>query len=134
MNLTDAQQVLAGTAWGEARGQGDMAMQAVINVVQNRVRLQTWTGKTVVEVCLKPWQFSSWNKTGPNRAKIMAVKDTDPQFAVALALADLAFNDELVDVTNGADSYFDTSIALPSWAKGKPLLKTIGALRFYKVL
>lgn len=65
--------LLARTAWGEARGEGVSGMQAVINVVQNRVARGGWWGATIEDVVLKPWQFSAWNANDPNRAKLLAV-------------------------------------------------------------
>lgn len=132
LDLTDPRQVLAGTAWGEARGEGGRAMQGVINVVMNRLALNGWMGHNIVEVCLKPYQFSCWLADDPNRAKILNVAANDPQFVEALALADLAMHDELSDIVAGATSYYDTSIQPPAWARGQPPLAIIGNLIFLK--
>lgn len=56
---------MARTAWGEARGEGSRGMQAVINVIMNRVRAGSWYGATPKEVCTKKSQFSVWNKKRP---------------------------------------------------------------------
>ena len=110
----------ARTAWGEARDQGELGMQAVINVIMKRVALG-WGGKKTVEsVCLAPKQFSCWLPGDPNLPKLQSVDDTDPQFALALDLADKAINSYLPDITNGADSYYSRKImaAPPYWARG----------------
>ena len=133
MNLNDTRQVLAGTAWGEARGLGRTGMQGVINVVQNRVAMQDWMGKTLLEVCLKPYQFSCWNSNDPNRAKILAVTSADPDFAVALGLADRAIAGTLPDLTYGADNYYDTSIGAPKWVVGARFKALIGDMLFWRV-
>ena len=118
--MTDsAIDIVARTAWGEARNQGELGMQAVINVIRKRVALR-WQGKTTPEdVCLAPYQFSCWLPSDPNLPKLKAVDDTDPQFATALALADKAVNTYLPDVTNGADSYYARAMPSPPyWARG----------------
>lgn len=133
MDLRNAQQVLAGTAWGEARGDGPSGMQAVCNVVMNRVARGGWWGATVLEVCLKPWQFSCWNADDPNRAKIMNVHPVDSDYAVALGLALKAINGSLPDITGGADSYYDLSMpSPPGWAAGLEPCATIGSQAFFR--
>lgn len=54
---------MARTAWGEARGEGSRGMQAVINVIMNRVRAGSWYGATPKEVCTKKANFQSGIKT-----------------------------------------------------------------------
>ena len=110
---------IARTAWGEARSQGELGMQAVINVIMKRASLH-WQGKTTPEdVCLARKQFDCWLPDDPNLPKLKAVDDTDPQFATALALADKAVNTYLPDVTNGADSYYARTMpSTPCWARG----------------
>ena len=51
--------ILARTIWAEARGDGWEGMQAVASVVLNRVKQNSWYGKSIVAVCLFPWQFSA---------------------------------------------------------------------------
>jgi spore germination cell wall hydrolase CwlJ-like protein len=133
MDLRNAQHVLAGTAWGEARGDGPSGMQAVCNVVMNRVARGGWWGATVLEVCLKPWQFSCWNADDPNRAKIMNLHPVDSDYAVALGLALKGINGSLPDITGGADSYYDLSMpSPPSWAAGLEPCATIGSQAFFR--
>lgn len=125
--------VLARTIWGEARGDGRAGMVAVANVIVNRAKHPRWWGTDIVSVCLKPWQFSSWNANDPNREKLMSVDGTDPQFTTALAIADAAFMDRLPDTTGGADSYYADSIAAPPWTEKATFTAKIGHQRFYRV-
>ncbi|MES2252810.1 MAG: cell wall hydrolase, partial [Pseudomonadota bacterium] len=73
--------ILARTIYGEARGEygrvdgGLAALIAVGNVIVNRTQQQTWFGRTVRDVCLKPYQFSCWNRNDPNLPKLMEVTD-----------------------------------------------------------
>jgi spore germination cell wall hydrolase CwlJ-like protein len=76
-------------------------------------------------------QFSSWNADDPNRAKLLAVTTADPQFAKASAIAAEAVQGSLIDITDGADHYYATSISTPAWAQGKAPTCTIGRQVFY---
>ena len=136
MDLTDPIQVLAGTAWGEARGGGVAGMQSVCNVVMNRANHPRWWGRDPLSVCLDPWQFSCWNETDPNRTKIMALNPAspDPDFATALGLAKQALAGGLHDITGGADSYYDAEMRTPpDWAGRAVFCATIAGQMFYRV-
>lgn len=122
--------VLARTLWGEARGEGEQGMQAVACVVLNRAAKKGWMGKTVAEVCLKPWQFSCWNADDPNREKLLKVGPADPQFKIALQVATDALAGRLKDYTFGSTHYHTTVIS-PKWAKGKTPVVVIGNHAFY---
>jgi N-acetylmuramoyl-L-alanine amidase len=129
---TDSADTLARTIWGEARGEGDKGMQAVANVVMNRVAQPKWWGKDVISVCTKPWQFSCWNKGDPNREKLIGVTEDDPQFKIASGIAKLAVNGDLPDVTNGATSYYDARMATPpQWSNNKTPCAIIGHHVFF---
>ena len=132
IDMKDARQVLAATLWGEARGEEDQGMDAVACVVMNRARRPRWWGRTVLECATHPWQFSCWLKQDPNRAKMLALTETDPAYAQALAIADLAIKGALVDITHGADSYYAVTTPEPNWAKGLTPVATIGHHAFYR--
>lgn len=124
--------VLARTIYGEARGEGLSGMQAVANVVMNRVHNPSWWGSDVVGVCKKPYQFSCWNKTDPNFLKITTVtKESDPIFETALAIAEKAVNGTLPDITNGATHYHTTAMTPPAWSYELSMKNTIGSHIFY---
>jgi len=126
---------LARTLWGEARGEREVerSMRAVAAVVLNRRKRQTYWGKSIVEVCRKPWQFSCWNRNDPNLPLIMNVTAKDRIFAQALAIAaEAAGPDTFSDETIGATHYYSTSMANPpSWARGHTPSKTIGRHLFF---
>ena len=123
--------LLARTAWGEARGDGRWGMQAVINVVMNRVKAGRWWGRSVEDVVLKPYQFSCWLESDPNRAKLLAVTTDDEQFKLAEAFAELAIDGKLTDITNGATNYHTKSVK-PSWASTGQQTAIWGNHIFYK--
>ena len=124
---------LARTAWGEARGEGLQGMQAVCNVVMNRVKKGSWFGKTPKEVCLKKSQFSCWNKSDPNYSKLVSVTESDKNFKSAKDLATLAVNGGLLDITNGATHYLALKSlkTIPSWTRDMKHVASIGNHTFY---
>lgn len=110
-------EILAKTIWGEARNQHYEGQQAVANVIMNRVKLNGWRGGDVRSVCLKPFQFSCWNKSDPNRPKIMEVTDADPIYKQCLDIAGAAIAGTLPDIIGGSDSYQVIGSGA-YWAKG----------------
>lgn len=124
---------VARTIWGEARGEGARGMQAVANVIMNRTARGGWYGLTPAEVCKKPYQFSCWNENDPNRAKLLAVTDSDKEFRQALSIARDAVNGDLIDITDGATEYHAKNIKPENWDYSK-LKQTvlIGNHIFYK--
>ncbi|MAH04007.1 MAG: hydrolase [Alphaproteobacteria bacterium] len=128
---------LARTIYGEARGEGMAGMQAIANVIMNRVAISErykngyWWGKGVIGVCKKPWQFSCWNKGDVNKAKIENIDfDGDFVFAIALDIAEQALLGELEDITNGSTSYHADYVT-PKWVKDDKPKATIGRHLFY---
>lgn len=124
--------VLARTIWGEARGEGFAGMQAVANVIMNRVKRGGWYGLTITEVCKKPYQFSCWNVNDVNYAKIQNVTTADNQFLQATEIAQRAVAGTLPDITSGATEYHATSIK-PAWNYAK--LEEVGVIgnhKFYR--
>lgn len=130
----DEQDVLARTAWGEARGIGRDGMQATINVAQNRLASGVlWWGGSLRSICLYPYQFSCWNAKDPNRPKLLSVKPDDPQYTTALDLAAKAMAGELPDITCGATHYYvSTTRPKPDWAEGINTLAIIGPHWYFK--
>lgn len=130
--------ILARTLWGEARGEGTAGMQAVANVVLNRVRIaqergKFWWGNTIIEVCQKPYQFSCWNRSDPSFRKLQAVDEKNLYFATALRLARRAMAGALEDLTDGATHYHADYVE-PYWVRGQTPVKTIGRHIFYKLI
>jgi hypothetical protein len=124
-------EILARTIYGETRGEylnpegGIASLIAVGNVVMNRVKAQSAYGKTIQEVCQKPWQFSCWNKDDPNRVLLMQTEIVDPIFTVCLKVATKVARDDWPDLTKGCDHYHAISLPVfPYWARGhKPKLR-----------
>lgn len=134
INQMSDQEVIARTAWAEARGEGRDGMQAVINSLQNRVASGIhWWGSSLKSCALCPYQYSCWNSTDPNRPKLLSVNASDPQYAIALDLAAAALGGSLPDIVQHADSYFaDTLSERPKWAEELEPVAQIGHHLFYR--
>ena len=127
--------ILAATLWGEARGEGEQGMQAVMNVIMNRSKGDF---NKAVGIVLKPKQFSFWNNK-PNQIKYsvdLANKlrnSKDKQYLSALKIVDSALKHQLKDITGGAKFYFNPKLANPKWAKKMVKTVRIGNHDFYKL-
>ncbi len=130
--------VLARTLWGEARGEGSIGMQAVANVILNRVdiaesRAGFWWGNNIIQVCQKPYQFSCWNRSDPNFQKLQAVDESDIYFATAKRMARRAQAGVLPDVTNSATHYHAAGVT-PYWAETEKPVAVLGRHIFYSII
>lgn len=127
----DAVDILARTLYGEARGEPLSGIEAVASVVMNRVRRGGWFGRDIISVCLKPYQFSCWNKEDPNLPKIQAANEEDPIFATCLRIAARAVSGTLKDNVKGATHYHTLSCN-PKWSLDQVPVAQIGNHLFYK--
>jgi N-acetylmuramoyl-L-alanine amidase len=97
--------VVARTLWGEARGESDEGRAAVAWVIRNRASEPSWWGRTVSEVCQHPWQFSCWNASDPNSAKLKTLAKTDPLYQHLYEIALAVLDGQTPDPTGGASHY-----------------------------
>lgn len=145
--INDPREVLARTVFGEDRGGGYEGMQAVANVVMNRVASGiTWWGHDVLSVCLAPEQFSVWNPFTrpvlfPPNADYEAVINTQADstadgiaFAQAVEIAAKALDGALPDITGGAVNYLSEGDPRPwpSWATPDKETCRIGGQVFFR--
>ncbi len=128
-STVDQADYMARTIYGEARGEGFKGMQAVANVIMNRVKKGGWYGASIKDVVLKPWQFSCWNDNDPNSAIIKNANAA--QLATARDIAERVISGELPDITGGATHYYAKSINAPYWTKSMTKTATIGSHYFY---
>jgi poly(A) polymerase len=130
-NIADAY-IVATTLWGEARGEGQKGMTAVMNVIMNRAKGDFKKARSIV---LQPKQFSMWNHIdSPEQYSIKLAKTyrEDNTWKECVKIVDLAMRGELKDITGGAIFYFNPKIVTPSWAKKMVKTVTIGHHDFYK--
>ena len=131
MNL-DTIDTLARTLYGEARGEPRRGKIAVAWVIRNRAIRPGWWGRGIIEVCLKPSQFSCWNANDPNRPKLTAVTVDSPSFLRCYASAAGVLADVHEDPTNGATYYYADYIDRPGWARDMAETVRIGRHIFLK--
>ena len=128
-------EIFAKTLFGEARGEKLSGIEAVANVILNRVKHAIrignyWWGKTIEEVCLKPFQFSCWNKADPNYALLNQDLEGNKVYQLCKRVAKRAITGFLSDNTNGATHYHAKSIH-PQWARRAVPCADIGQHLFY---
>lgn len=122
-------EIMAKTIYGEARGESRQGQTAVACVIFNRFRSGKWfSAKTLAGVCLKPLQFSCWNKSDPN-SQILA----NLPYSAYSRYFDVIKEAEKGDITNGATHYC-TYAVLPrtKWAAGKEPCFECGNHLFFK--
>jgi spore germination cell wall hydrolase CwlJ-like protein len=129
--------VLARTLWGEARGESLVGQIAVAWTIRNRVndgKTKSWWGEGYAGVCLKPYQFSCWNKNDPNFAYLSGAKSIPfREFAQAQIAADQVIAGKVPDPTGGATHYYATSMkAAPAWTQGAKQTLKLGQHIFFK--
>lgn len=129
--------IFARTLYGEARGEyaqcGPAAFIAVANVIINRLKRGKKYGKTLTDVCLKPKQFSCWNKNDPNRVLIQGEGLQEvPLFKLCQCVAQKVAKGLWPDLTRKSDHYHATSCT-PYWAKADKVRFRLGHHIFYKL-
>ncbi|MEZ5825304.1 MAG: cell wall hydrolase [Geminicoccaceae bacterium] len=124
---------MARTILGEARGEGELGMTAVAWVIRNRAANPRWWGRSVTEVCKKPFQFSCWLK-GDKNYKLVATDAfaLHPLARKARQIAQSVLSGSVPDPTNGADHYRHYGVD-PAWDDGHQPVASIGAHRFYRL-
>lgn len=126
--------LLAATAWGEARSEGEGGMRAVAHVMVNRIGDRF--GEDLATVILSPKQFSVWNRGDPNRRTVINLaRDpssvaTDPEWAVADRVAREVLSGQSIDPTDGA-LFYHTRAVRPRWARVGVGRQVIGQHIFY---
>jgi N-acetylmuramoyl-L-alanine amidase len=135
----DCDYLVSETAWAvmtiaqEARSENYQGKLAVAEVIRNRMAQKFFSDGTVRGTVLKPYQFSGWNSSDPNRISCAGLRNNDPIVLDCLKAWNEAVSKE-TNITGNAVSYFAHYIAQPDWAGSKQFEYTcqIGAHLFYK--
>ncbi len=120
----------ARVAWGEARGEPDGGMQAVLNVMANRKNNPRFPG-SLAGVARQSFQFSAYNSDDPNKKKLEAVDESDPEYRRAVRLATFAQLGLLWDITDGATYFHHHEIQPPTYLVDADVSAVIGSHIFY---
>jgi len=124
------------TIWGEARGEPIEGKIGVACVIRNRVVAHYRGAVTYAQVCQAHEQFSAWSDEAVAMAaeqKALAGGAPDATLLLCREIAKAIMANLIPDITRGANHYYATTIAPPSWAVGQPLLVALGRQRFYNV-
>jgi len=131
----DEVRLLAATAWGEARSEGEGGMRAVAHVMVNRVGNRF--GEDLATVILSPKQFSVWNRGDPNRRLVAGLYQHPERYNIGGADWDTAqrvarevLSGQSVDPTSGA-LFYHTRAIRPRWSRIGQGRQVIGAHVFY---
>ena len=127
--MNDAITCLSRTIYWEARGEGAAGMEAVANVVMNRLGHEGFPNK-ICQVVMQgreqgACQFSWWCDGRSDDA------NEDKSYAIAKEIARKALNRQLKDRTGGA-LYFHQREVTPSWSKEYTKTVEIGVFVFYR--
>jgi hypothetical protein len=140
LTLSD-KQIMALTLYGEARGEPCEGKIAVGSVILERVEHRDWDGKTIPEVCLKPWQFSCFNEKDPNYWIMVHIaehwdyemkynKYLNDCYTIASGLIDGSITRTKEIAENHATQYIRIDCNAP-WEKEMKKVTTIGGHDFY---
>jgi hypothetical protein len=138
------EEVVAATLVDEAGGEKNPTdgMHAVLNVIMNRSKGNI--RQAAIE-CLKPKQFSGWNKVNKKDAEsikqFIDSKRSHTQFKNALSLVDKAKSGSLKDITKGANHFLNIQLTkqqrkggnLPSWYDSSKVVADFGKHTFLKL-
>lgn len=127
--LDDAITCLSRTIYWEAKGEGAAGMEAIANVVMNRLRHEGFPN-TICEVVRQgrergACQFSWWCDGRADDA------EENKSYALAKEIARKALNRQLTDRTGGA-LYFHQRKATPKWSTEYIKTVEVGEHVFYK--
>jgi spore germination cell wall hydrolase CwlJ-like protein len=127
--LDEAITCLARSIYWEAKGKDSADLEAVANVVMNRLGHAGFPDTVCAVVKqgseTKKCQFSWWCDGRPDTAQ------DETQYAIAKEIARKALNKQLPDHTGGA-MYFHDRTVKPDWAKEYIKTAETGMFQFYK--
>ena len=114
--------ILARVIWGEAEGEGDDGMQAVGNVIMNRVDVESKYDADAENIVMARAQFSSIDD--PVRLEaMMNLTNDNPEYIQALEISKKLLTGEMKDITGGATHFYNPNTANmdEEWIKKYPV-------------
>jgi len=102
--------------YSEAVGEPSIGKLAVLCVIQN---LALRHDTSLREQILKPWAFSGFNDVAVRERMLHAAEKDPAGWAMCVAIFELWQQKGCpVDVTLGADHYYNPDVASPAWGRG----------------
>ena len=125
--------ILARVIWGEAEGEGYDGMQAVGNVIMNRVDVDSKYNTDAEGIVMAKSQFSSVDDPVRFEA-MMNLTNDNPEYIQALEISKKLLTGEMKDITGGATHFYNPNTANMEldWIKQYPVVTTIGKHTFAK--
>ena len=114
--------ILARVLWGEAEGEGYGGMQAVGNVIMNRVDVDSKYDADAENIVMARAQFSSIDD--PVRLEaMMNLTNDNPEYIQALEISKKLLTGEMKDITGGATHFYNSNTANmdEEWIKKYPV-------------
>lgn len=132
------------TIYGEARGEPIAGQRAILHVMLNRLKNPGWWSRqagdrisddTLAAVCHDPWQFSCWNPSDPQSARLRNPKTLElPEVQRIRHWVAMELMEPGIDPTNGADHYCTTKVVrYTRWTRGRTPVKVIGNHSFFRI-
>lgn len=120
---------LARTLVREAGGEGEQGMEAVADVIRNRLQSGRY-GSSLQDVVTAPKQFSPWNpEARGTRADPRLVNTSSDLYKSALGIGQRVMGGA-EDITGGATHFYNPELAQPKWGEGLQDAQMIGHHRF----
>lgn len=127
MKSTYGQQIVAAVLMAEARGEGEIGITAVAEVIRNRAEK---AGKSPLQIVLKPGEFSCLNDTTPTALHLKFYRMK--LYPTALRIAKACYNtpEQLPNLAQGATFFHYRKIS-PPWLCDVRSVTNIGNHIFY---
>jgi len=124
-------ELLAGTIYGEARGETTRGKQAVGLTIKTRATHPSWWGSGWRGVMLQKAQFTCWNDH--NAAAIVAGKEANNHaWQDCYRVAQQIYSGQVVDVgLSLSPTHYCAKSIRPYWVKSLQFIETIGGHNFY---
>ncbi len=133
------EQAMGLTIYAEARGEPEEGQVGVGYVIKNRASKPGWWGTDVRSVCFKDRQFSCYNDSDRNYARLAYIAaDFPASLAVSPVLtrcceiAKGVIDGTIPNPVDGATHYLNPRLCDPAWERRMQFIREIGAHRFYK--
>lgn len=122
---------LALTVYMEAGGEPYDGKLAVAFVIMNRCTLR----QRVVEVVMKPYQFSCWNTDAPTRRHLAFIDSDSAPWQESVKASKNAYANSVSDPTHGATHYLNKALVrvVPYWYDEDKVTAVIGQHTFLRL-
>jgi N-acetylmuramoyl-L-alanine amidase len=133
------EQAMGLTIYAESRGEPAEGQAGVGYVIKNRADNPGWWGRDIRAVCFKPYQFSCYNDTDRNYARLVMIADDfeaslrmSPVLRECCLIAKGVIEGTVENPVDGATHYLNPRLCDPAWERRMEFIVEIGHHRFYR--